>query len=77
MGGNLNTLILLQFCLFLIFFLKQIEIFVNMGPYGSETFKRLLLLQFWFFFLHVPCDSPHKNLLTEIIKFKFHKLIEI
>ncbi len=34
----------------LIFFLKQIEIFVNMGSYGSENFKTLLLLQFcWFF----------------------------
>ncbi len=25
-------------------------IFLNMGPYGSENFKTLLLLQFWFFF---------------------------
>ncbi len=26
-------------------FLKKIEIFVKMGPYGTENFKMLLLLQ--------------------------------
>ncbi len=31
-------------------FLKKIEILLNMGPYGSENFKTLLLLQFWFLF---------------------------
>ena len=29
--------------------LKKNEIFVNMGPYGSETFKAPILLQWWFF----------------------------
>ncbi len=28
---------------------KKIEIFLTMGPYGSENFKTLLLLQFLFF----------------------------
>ncbi len=29
---------------------KKIETFVNMGPYGRENFKTLLLVQLWFFF---------------------------
>ena len=33
-----------------LFFFKKIEIFLNMGPYGSENFKSLLLPQFWFIF---------------------------
>ena len=36
------------------------EIFVNMGPYGSEHFKTLLLVQSRFFanetFRNVPCE---------------------
>ncbi len=46
------------------FFLKQIEIFLNMGPYGSEHFKMLLYSCDSFLtkhFMNVPCDSPHTS----------------
>ncbi len=49
--------------------LKKIEIFDNMGPYGSENFKTLLLLQLLFFFNQTfgnvlyDSTSPHKRYL--------------
>ncbi len=56
-------------------FLRQIEIFINMGSYGSENFKTLLLPQFRFFstklFVNVPCDNPHKTWLLEFWNFVF------
>ncbi len=53
-------------------FFKQIEIFVNTRPCGSENFKAPILLKWWFFLsnilfnsqrfqLTVPCNSPHKS----------------
>ncbi len=40
--------------------LKKIEIFVNMGPYGSENF--LILFQSNLF-VNLPCDISYKNCL--------------
>ncbi len=51
-----------------------------MGPYGSEDFKTLLLLNFWFFskklFLKVPCNNSHKTWFLGfwIFKFKLKRL---
>ncbi len=42
-------------------FFKKIEIFNNMGPYGSENFK-MLLPQFWFFLDEVFPVTVHTKL---------------
>ncbi len=46
--------------------LTNIIIFVNMGAYGSEIFKRLYSSYSYDsfstrLFLNIPCDSPHKT----------------
>ncbi len=50
-------------------------IFINMGPYGSDNFKTLLLPQLWIFinqtFSKLSCD--YNSCLLEILNLKVFK----
>ncbi len=60
---------------------KKNEIFPNMGPYGRENFKTLLVLQFSIFFdqtfFNVPCNNLHKTCFLKFQIPNFLKKIEI
>ncbi len=60
------------------FFFFDLRIFfVNIGPYGIESFKTLLLLQiaakFLKLFLNFPPNGPHKTTvgIYEILRLRF------
>ncbi len=58
-------------------FLKKMEIFVNMGPHGSENFETLLLQLLFFFnqtFWECSLWQPSQTLFIEILKFQIFNI---
>ncbi len=61
---------LTNFCPFFLTCLRTFDLFPNMGPYGSEHFKRLIL-QITFellqiYLLKFPLNIPHKSPVSDI-----------
>ena len=61
---------------FFYYFLQIFFVFINMGPYGSENFKTLLLLQIAAeiqLYLNFLPNGPHKSMfgIFEILSFRF------